>query len=270
MLESVTQITSKNNPLLKKIRQLMSGTHRFGKNLVLAEGTRVLEEVVRSDREIESVVISEDFGSGPREVSLLDSWNRRKVKLYRVNAALFRSLSSLNTDQCALALVKVPCIKLPKNLRSTIIIYAMGIQDPGNLGTLIRTAAASGSAMICTSTGTVSARNPKTIRSSAGVFFHHPPVEHVSYDTFLRFCREKSIRIFSTDMLRGTYYTEADLSSPCAVLLGNEGSGVLKGTYTEFPSLRIPMENGIESLNVAVAGAILLFEAARQRSLRIR
>jgi TrmH family RNA methyltransferase len=175
----------------------------------------------------------------------------------------------LSTDQGALALVHVPKVQLPKECaQNTTILYACGVQDPGNLGTLIRTAAASGATFVCTSTGTVSARNPKTIRSSAGVFFHHPPVENISTENFVRFCREKSIRIFRTEILHGIPYTVADLASSCAILLGNEGRGVMEDSFAEFPALNIPMENGIESLNVALAGAVLLFEAARQRSLR--
>jgi TrmH family RNA methyltransferase len=146
-----------------------------------------------------------------------------------------------------------------------LVLYACGIQDPGNLGTLIRTAAAAGAHMVCTSKGTVSARNPKAVRSSAGAIFHLSIVEHADASEFRRFCEHHTIRLYRTHAREGTHYTEANLKSPCAVLLGNEGSGMDEKEFSDCPTIRIPMAEGIESLNVAIAGAVILFEASRQR-----
>jgi len=269
MNKSVTQLTSRNNLLLKKIRRLASGTHSEQDEIVMAEGTRVLEEVLQSDCFVESVVVSENFGSDPRESRLLESWLNRKIRLYQITEKLFQSLSCFHTAQGAIALVRVPAVQLQHNKApDALVLYASGIQDPGNLGTLIRSAAASGSTLLCTSPGTCSARNPKAIRSSAGVFFHHTPVERIPQETFIRFCKEHSICIYRTDTLHGVPYTESDLASPSAILLGNEGNGIHEEAFLEFPAICIPMSNRVDSLNVALAGAVLLFEAARQRSLK--
>lgn len=268
MTESVSQLTSRSNPLVKKIRILGSGKHRKSQDLVLAEGTRVLEEMVRSGHTVDAVVVSENFGSEQREKRLLEAWMQRNIQLYQVSESLFHTLSCYRTSQGALAVVKVPEARMPEtNEKNALILYANGIQDPGNLGTLIRTAAASGATLVCTSPGTVSARNPKTVRSSAGVFFQHIPVEHVAPEAFIRYCKERSIRIYCTDTVHGVPYTQADLMSSCAILLGNEGSGSMDEVFSDLPSLHIPMADGIESLNVALAGAVILFEAARQRHL---
>ncbi len=265
---SLPLLTSTNNPLLKRIRLLSSGSRRAPSDLVLAEGTRVLEEAMASGHTVTAVVVSDAFGRDSREQGLLDNWRNRKIPIYRVQKNLFQALSCLQTSQGAIAIVTIPEPRLPLNLAgNTVVLYACGIQDPGNLGTLIRTAAASGATLVCTSRETVSARNPKAIRSSAGVYFHHPPVEDVSADAFLHFCRDRSIRVYRTDARAGIPYTEADLASPCAVLLGNEGRGMEEAAFAGLPSIRIPMANGIESLNVALAGAVIVFEAARQRSL---
>ncbi len=267
MMTTVTRLTSKNNPLFKSIRFLASGSRRAPEDMVLAEGIRVLEEVNRSPYKIESVVISENFGTLPRERALLQIWKSRGVRFHMLSAALFESLSCLQTPQGAIALVKIPQGSLPSQKEpAALVVYACGIQDPGNLGTLIRAAAAAGATLFCTSKETVSARNPKVIRSSAGLYFHLTPVEHVDFSEFRRYCRTHSIRLYRTDTRDGVPHTESDLKSSCALLLGNEGSGMNKDNYPGIPALRIPMARGTESLNVALAGAVILFEASRQRS----
>jgi TrmH family RNA methyltransferase len=266
MMNTVTRLTSRDNPLLKKIRLLVSGSARAPDEPVFAEGNRVLHEANRSGREIEAVVFSESFGRDTRERVLLENWHNRGIRLYCVSQKLFASLSCLQTPQGAIALVKVPEVHFPPETDQRVLfLYICGIQNPGNMGALIRTAAASGVTLVCTAKGSVSARNPKAIRSSAGVFFHHTPAEQVDAGIFLQYCLDNSIQPYRTDTVRGIPYTETDLKSPCAILLGNEGSGMTEERFAGQPAIHIPMLNGIESLNVALAGAVILFEARRQR-----
>ncbi len=264
---TVTQLTSRENPLLKRIRLLSSGSRKIPGPFVVAEGIRVLEEVSKSGCEIEAAVFSANFGSAPRERRLLESWRARGIRLHKTGEKLFESLSSVQTPQGAIALVRVPELSLGKVRleENPLILYACGVQDPGNLGTLIRTAAATGANLVCTTRGTASARNPKTIRSSAGTFFNLPLVEHVDICDFESYCDSRAIRIYRTAAREGTLYIEADLRSPCAILLGNEGSGLSEQALARLPAIRIPMAEGVESLNVAMAGTVILFEAFRQR-----
>jgi TrmH family RNA methyltransferase len=265
---AIPQITSKDNPLLKTIRLVSSESRRAPQQLVVAEGVRVLEEVQKTDCFIEAVLLSENFGADTREQTLLDAWQSNDVRLYQVRESLFKSLSSVQTPQGAIALVQVSRVSLnafrPKD--NTLILCASGVQDPGNLGTLIRTAAAADADMVCTLTGTVSARNPKAVRSSAGTFFRIPLVEHVDANEFIHYCETHSIQIYRTGADTGTPYTKADLRESCAIVLGNEGRGMMDDEFSKFPSLRIPIADAAESLNVAMAGAVLFFEAFRQRS----
>jgi TrmH family RNA methyltransferase len=266
MMKTITHLTSRGNPLLKKIRLLVSDSGRAPDELVVAEGNRVLHEVNRSGREIEAVVFSESFGRDTAERVLLEDWHNRGIRLYCVNQKLIASLSCLQTPQGAIALVKVPEVHFPPETdQDVLILYICGIQDPGNMGALIRTAAAPGVTLVCTAKGSVSARNPKAIRSSAGVFFHHTPAEQVDAGIFLQYCLDNSIQPYRTDTVCGAPYTETDLKSPCAILLGNEGSGMTEEKFAGLPAIHIPMMNEIESLNVALAGAVILFEACRQR-----
>lgn len=268
---AILELTSKDNPLLKTIRLISSGSRRAPNQIVLAEGLRVLEEVNKAGHEIEAILISEDFGSALRESQLLSAWRYRKIRIYKTKAKLFQSLSTVQTPQGAIALVKLPDIALRSvvPLQNWLMVYACGVQDPGNLGTLIRAAAASGADVVCTTRGTASARSPKAIRSSAGSFFRLPVVEQTEIADFRSYCEVHAIRPYRTDAHEGIIYTEADLKSPCAILLGNEGGGISEADFSAFQSIHIPMAEGIESLNVAVAGAIILFEARRQR-MKIR
>jgi len=264
---TVLQLTSRDNPILKKFRLVSSGSRRAPKGLVIAEGVRVLEEAESAAADIDAVVHSADFGAVPRERALLDRWLSRGVRLYKTSASLFQSISTVETPQGATALVRVPECQLDSAAAADnfLILYLCGIRDPGNLGTLIRTAAAVGATLVCTSKGTVSARSPKVIRASAGSFFRMPLAEHTDAGDFRKYCELHSIRIYRTDAREGVFYTEADLKSRCAILLGNEGSGIASGEFQDCPAVRIPMAEGIESLNVAIAGAVILFEALRQQ-----
>jgi TrmH family RNA methyltransferase len=264
---TVSQLTGKHNQLFKIIRLVSSGSRRAPKDLVLAEGIRVLEEAQRSGCSFEAVVFSGQFGSHPREGRLLDQWSAESVRLYKTQQTLLESVSSVPSPQGVIALVRVPRpfldkIALPAN---ALILCAHGIRDPGNLGTLVRTAAAASACLVCTIKGTVSARNPKAIRSSAGLFFRLPVVERLEPSDFLNFCERHSINLYRADPRGDVPYTRADLRTSSAIVLGNEAGGIADGEFAGLKALRIPMTDGVESLNVSIAGGLILFEALNQR-----
>ncbi len=265
----IRSLTSKSNRLIKKIRLVAQQARKAPVDLLLAEGIRALEEAVGAGLEIEAVLISDRYGSTDREQSLLESLLRASSNTCRVPDPVFSHLSGVQAPQGILALVRVQVLQLADMSLPDrpLVLCACGIQDPGNLGTLIRSAAAAGTALVCSLAGTVSARNPKAIRASAGALFRMPVVEQVSAQEFLEFCRRHSLPLLRSSARTGICYFNADLAQPCAILLGNEGSGLDESAWAGVPGVRIPMTPGVESLNVAAAGAILLFEARRQRSL---
>jgi RNA methyltransferase, TrmH family len=266
---NLPELNSKDNPIIKTIRKISAGSPKSSELLVVVEGVRILEEATLSGYKMEVVVLSEHFGENTREKNLLNIWHASKIRLYRTKESLFKTLSGVQAPQGAIALVQVPQKTLSAMIpnKNTLILCTSGLQDPGNLGTLIRTAMAAGADMVCTIKGTVSARNIKAIRSSAGMFFRIPVLEHLETSEFLDFCRMHKIQIFRTDARQGIEYTQADLRSSCALLLGNEGSGIMEKEFFGLSSLHIPMAENTESLNVAMAGTILLFEAFRQRRI---
>ena len=262
------QLTSRENALFKMIRLISSGSRRAPAELVVAEGVRVLQEIDKSGCQIDTVLLSEGFGDSTKEKALLDGWLARNVRICRTSESLFRSVSDVRAPQGAIALVRFPERKLGAEApgKNALILFACGIQDPGNLGTVIRTAAAAGASLVCIGRKTVSPRNPKAIRASAGTIFRIPIVEHAEMSEFLEYCACHSIRAYRTDTLDGLAYSQADLRSPSAILLGNERSGITDEEGNELAALRIPMAEDVESLNVAMAGGIILFEASRQRT----
>ena len=264
---TVIELSSARNPVLKTVRLVAAQSRRAPADLVLAEGLRVLEEAAGSGRTIVTAILSEEFGTTPRQQALLTSWSATGVRMYRAGEKALRSISSVLEPQGAIALVQVPATRL-KDLAPgprAAALCACGIQDPGNLGTLIRSAAAAGCSLVCTTSNTASPRNPKAIRASAGAFFRLSVAESVAPAEILAYCREHNLRVYRTDAGLGRDYFKADLLSPFVLLLGNEAHGFPADEWSGLPSLRIPMAGGVESLNVAAAGAIILFEALRQR-----
>ncbi len=265
---SIRTLTSPSNPLLRTIRLAAGQARRAPAELVVVEGVRALEEAVKAGLEINAAVITAHYGHSERESELLRRLQDLSADVCVVPESVFSRLSSVQSPQGILALVRLPvaplgAAALPGN---PLLLCASGIQDPGNLGTLIRTADAAGASLVCTLTGTVSCRNPKTIRASAGTMFRVPVAEHVPPPEFLEFCRRHSITVLCASADGGSSCFDTDFSKPCAILVGNEGSGIDRGLISGMISVRVPMNPAVESLNVAIAGAVLLFEAFRQRS----
>lgn len=263
----ISRITSRDNPIIKTARMVASQSRKAPPDIVLAEGIRVLEEVLKSGHPIECVVVADGFGSDERESRFVRGVSDRHVRIYQASAKLLKGVSDVLSPQGAIALVKVSnrsisCLNLEKN---SLLICADALQDPGNLGTLIRSALAAGAVGILTTTETASLKNPKTIRASAGAIFHLPWIENMGRRSVSSFCREKSIPIFLSSTSRGRPYWDVDFKSGGIIVLGNESRGLSELNWPEADFIRIPMEPHIESLNVAMAGTVILFEAFRQR-----
>jgi TrmH family RNA methyltransferase len=264
-------LTSKDNPLVRTIRMVTAQTRRAPPELVVAEGLRVLEEATSAGCALEAALVTDNFGTDPRERALLDTWSARNVPVRRAAASLMRRLSDVVSPQGALALVRIPFLTLAslKERPNPLILCLCGIQDPGNLGTLLRTARAVGVSLACAASGTVSARSPKVIRASAGAFFHIPVVEGLRPAEFFDYCRARRISLYQANARAEHSCWTIDLKGPAAIVLGNEARGLAGEEWSGIPSIGIPMTPGVESLNVAVAGAVLLFEALRQRSATV-
>ncbi len=192
-----------------------------------------------------------------------------------VTQEIMEKISDTRTPQGILAVVRQPSYILSELLgspaeeagkRQPLLLLLEDIQDPGNLGTMFRTAEAAGATGIIMSRGTVDIFNPKTVRSTMSSVFRQPFVYTENFQETMRELREQGIRILAAALEGSEEYQRADYTQPCAVVIGNEGNGLTEGTLQlSDQRVRIPMAGRIESLNAAISAGVLLYEAARQR-----
>jgi TrmH family RNA methyltransferase len=275
MPASPTQIASRANPRVKQLRAAFAGRAKLSGGLVAIEGEHLLYEAMRSGMVFKTIFLSERR-SAP-------DWAPRNVELIELTEDVFASAMDTQSPRGLAALLVPPIWTIddvfpttsPRDV-SPLLLIAAGLQDPGNLGTLIRSAEAFGAAAVLTTTGTVNEWNQKALRASAGSVFRMPVVQVEAHD--LAALQAKGVRVLaavapssdSQGARHGSSPTaapDADLTGPCALMIGNEGSG-LSDEWLQLADARItiPTPGQVESLNAAVAGSLLLYEAARQRA----
>jgi RNA methyltransferase, TrmH family len=229
--------------------------------LCVAEGFHMIEEAIRSDREISALVVADSAGHQA------ERWASGNV--VTVPDALFRHISSTETPQGILGLIR-PRPRDPWDvfMRGTpLILIVDGIQDPGNAGAVVRSAEAFGATGVIFLRGSVSPYNPKAIRASAGSSFRMPIAHEESAAIVVETCAAAGVTIYAAMPNSGLTVSDADLNGACAFVVGAEGRGVSEEMNRAAMPIHIPT-HGVESLNTAVAAAILSYEASRQRSGR--
>ena len=189
-----------------------------------------------------------------------------RISSFKVSRKLFSLLTSVETPQGVLAVVKKREWNLEDVIRSAgTIIFCAGIQDPGNLGTVIRSADAVGAAGVIVSRGTVDPFNQKTIRSTMGSLFHLPLVQIDDEEESIRALKKRGIKVIGADM-SGKDYWGAELSGPVTVLIGNEGAGLQDKVLAACDEVvKIPMPGRAESLNAAMSASLIMYETLRQK-----
>jgi TrmH family RNA methyltransferase len=263
------RIEGRHNPLLKQLRQAFSRAQRTADGDCAIEGLRMLEEAIRSGLRFRAVFFRES--AQDRAERLLPQIGAH-VETLLLPDKLFDASVPSETPQGVAALVRLKEFSLDdvlekERLQVGPIMALAGLQDPGNLGTIIRSAEAFGSAGIILGEGTVSPLNAKAVRASAGSIFRLPVVAAAAgLEDVVTRLRSKSVRPIATSSHKGTPVDQADLTGPIAVFIGSEGSGLARGLVTQMDEVvAIPHTPQVESLNAGVAGSIILYEAARQR-----
>jgi TrmH family RNA methyltransferase len=250
-------ITSAANPLLKDVRRAIARGGLTESGLWVAETFHLLEEALRSDCEVATVLAAD---SAEAQVGRLT--NRKLVVL---PDTLFRSIASTETSQGVMALVKPPVWTLADLFRGCALVVILdGLQDPGNAGTIVRAAEAFGATGIFFLKGSVSPCNPKTLRASAGSLFRVPFLHGVGAEFVRDAAAQNKVDLFAAVPADGRSLTEADFSARCGIVIGSEAHGV--GSLLRAAALDVSIPTaGVESLNAAIATGILLYEARRQR-----
>jgi RNA methyltransferase, TrmH family len=264
-----TFVTSRANPRVKQLRAAFNGHARLSGGLVAIEGEHLLFEAMRSGMVFKTIFFSDRRG--------IPEWAPRNVEWIELTDDVFASAVDTQSPQGIAALLVPPKWvfddALPTN-KAPLLLVAAGLQDPGNLGTLIRSAEAFGANAVLTTHGTVSEWNQKALRAAAGSVFRVPVVQVAAAD--LDALKSRGVRLLAAvapqpEPNAGAIdapvsAADAGLAGACALLIGNEGAG-LSREWLGLADARITiaMPGRVESLNAAVAGSLLLYEAARQR-----
>ncbi|MEA3327727.1 MAG: RNA methyltransferase [Chloroflexota bacterium] len=254
-------ITSSSNRKIKLVRALQTRSRkRHAEAAFVAEGVRLLEEAIAAAWPVRFVLYDESLSE--RGKALIRAFEaQQNIDVAEITIERMAEIADTETPQGILAVLERQPLPLPD--KPTFLVIADQIRDPGNLGTLLRTANAAGVNAVYVTPGTVDAYAPKVIRSGMGAHFHLPIEEH-SGDTLQVLL--KDLPIFVAKIEGGTPLWEANLHQPCALLIGGEafGPSSLGKTMAKY-SVTIPMPGGAESLNAAVAAGILITEVLRQR-----
>jgi TrmH family RNA methyltransferase len=252
-------ITSRDNPLFKQLKRLAeSGRERHRTGQLLLDGAHLIEAYMEAFGEPELIVVS-GAGQATDALHLLqDLADARQVML---PGNLFAEISPVASPTGILALAKIPQLPAPREPGFAVLLE--DIQDPGNLGSILRSAAAAGVEVAYLSAGCADVWSPKTLRGGQGAQFILPVVEKAD---LVRVCTEFRGTLLAAS-LKGESLYAMDLSEPVAFIFGNEGAGLTEDMLNASTHrVRIPMPGDVESLNAAAAAAICLFERVRQKS----
>ncbi|MEZ2416030.1 TrmH family RNA methyltransferase [Muriicola sp. E247] len=266
-MQSVKQITSLQNSLVRKIINLKEKKKgRKTSGLFVVEGQRELEMALKGGYSIKTVLIYPDLISVEQAFELMKSANPQP-EFITLSKEVYQRLAYREKTEGILAVAEVKSHHL-KNLslaEKPLILVAEAPEKPGNLGALLRTADAANLDAVLIANPKSDLYNPNTIRSSVGCIFT-VPIAVGSSEEIIAFLKAKRIRIYSATLTNAVPYTRADYSGGCAIAVGTEASGLTE-TWVDNADARvvIPMEGQIDSMNVSVSAAILIFEAKRQR-----
>jgi TrmH family RNA methyltransferase len=261
-----TIIRSRTNPLIKRLRALKErGT---GSDLALLEGFTLVEEGLAAGLQFVEAAVTPAAEETARGQDLVRQLSLRRVAVRRVGEAVLASLSEAETSQGLLALARRPSFdEEALYAGAPLVIVAVGLQNPGNVGAVLRAAEAAGATGAYFTRGTADPFSWKALRGAMGSAFRLPHVRGLAAGEVLERLRRRHVVILAAGASDGDRYDSVDLRRPVAFLLGQEAGGLdadlAAGTDGR---ITIPMAGGAESLNVAVAAGVLLFEAARQRA----
>ncbi len=264
VLQAVQTITSRENRWLKRFRAALRNPEAAEDSYVGVEGARLVEEALRSGVDVEAVLVS---SSGEHHLERLAGLLDPGVPLLRTSDRLFSGVADTRTPQGLAALVRPPRAGFDDVVRGTALVVVLaGVQDPGNVGTILRSAEALGATGAIAARGTAYPFAPKALRASAGSALRLPVIIGIALPVAMAQMRVAKIRLYAASLATGLSPAEADLRNPCALLIGNEGAGLpAEAERSADAQLRIPLVAPVDSLNAAVAASILLYEASRQR-----
>ena len=261
-------ISSSHNPKIQWVRDLQTQAHaRQEAQAFVVEGVRLAEEALAAGWQAQLVLYSEE--TGPRGMAVIEKFIRQRAPVEQVTPQVLKAAADTETPQGLLAVLSMRALPMPEMPNFLLILDEM--RDPGNLGTILRTAAAAGVQSVLIPPGSADHYAPKVVRAAMGAHFHLP-VLRLDWEELLQSLIphvEHGMCIYLADSSGGVAYTRADFRRSLTLIVGGEARGA--GNQAQAlaqQKVQIPMPGGTESLNAAVAAGILLFEVLRQRDIR--
>ena len=247
-------ITSKDNEIIKNIKKLKEKKYRLDTYIV--EGIKMVKEAISENQEIELIAIREDFKI---------DFDTKKIKIVTISNKIFNDISDVKTPQGILAVIK----KNQNNqieTNSNYILALDSLQDPGNMGTIIRTADSANINQIIINKTTVDPYSPKVIRSTMGAIYRTNIIEVEDLKTTLKEIQSKGFQIITTDLKATQSIYDINYNNKTVVVIGNEANGVSQEILqTADKKVIIPMLGKTESLNASIAASIMIYEYVRQK-----
>ena len=267
-MERWTELTSTKNEWVKKAGLLKTPTGSRKAGSFLVEGVRSVDELLKApDFTVEAVFAESGMSDG--YLRSLAAALPAGVPAYRLSRELFARMAATDTPQGVLAIVRRRSWTLDALLqqaRNPLLVMLENLQDPGNAGTILRTADCAGADGLIASRGTVDFYGAKVVRAAMGSLLHLPVVQAASLPETARELKSRGIRLLAAGLSGTVEHYEADMTGPTAILIGNEGSGLSEEALSLADTVvKIPMLGRAESLNASVAAAVILYEAVRQR-----
>jgi TrmH family RNA methyltransferase len=260
-------IQSNQNRTIKEIKALHLKKNRDAEGLYFVEGIRFVNDAIDNEQDIIKVIISDKLESLNGGKELIARVNSVCNECYLVNEKLFKEISDTQTPQGILAVLKKKKLNLDTIIeQGNSIVILDSLQDPGNVGTIIRTSDAAGISAVILTKGCVDLFSPKVLRSTMGSVFHMPIFESMKIDGTIELLKKSNYKIIASHLKGKNNYYNEDLTGRVAIIVGNEANGISDETAQLSDSLvKIPMPGRAESLNVSIAASIMIYEIVRQK-----
>jgi RNA methyltransferase, TrmH family len=258
-------ITSTDNPKVKLARSLLERRGREKQGLCLVEGVRLIEDAMRAGVYPALIFFAPSAQLTPAVQPLFDSVRSERIPGGELAPEIFRTLSDTITSQGVIAVLPIPTMGPRSTV--TLVLVLDRVRDPGNLGTILRSAAAAGVELVMLTDGCADPWNPKTLRAGMGAHFRLPLETRMGWPAIAR--RAAGMQVWAADTGGSLVYDQVDWNRPSVLIVGGETEGLSsEAAGLAAGRLAIPMCNQVDSLNAAMAVTVVLFEAARQRRPR--
>ncbi len=271
-MKTINKITSRDNQKLKFAKKVRDGKIV---DAVFVEGVRLAEEVIRSGLKIIECFYEDDFCEDARGKQLIEKISAQNENVSEVKKQLFQTIAETKSSQGIVLIVEKPTTNRKDFIddfekdqnESPLIVFLSEINNPSNLGAIFRTVEAAGAAGVIVSSNSANVFSPKAVRSAMGASFRLNVWENAGFDEVLEWAKNANLETTAADVNAKKAYTEIDWKKPRLIVFGSEAHGLSEKNRAAIEELiYIPMENGVESLNLAVSCGIILFEAKRQKN----